>query len=146
MKTASSRRFRQFAPRHRIAVSAENIAYASQCKPGDCMIARSVLDCIQGASNPSVDIRRLSFSIKANGLRYHYYLPDKAVAVLLAWDKGTMPKPFSFVLMDGFSVPMGFRDSHKSYADGSKKRPKHKPPTTTHRYPRVREFGMCLYV
>src|SRR5262252_8065031 len=81
-----------------INVSEMEIEIAMAKKSGHCMIALAVKRAFPEVTAVTVDFQTIRWSDKRKGLRYTYFTPAKVMAVLIAWDQGIKPKPFSFRL------------------------------------------------
>lgn len=63
-----------------------------------CMIADAIKRAFPEVTGIRVDVQTIRWSDKRKGLRYIYYTPALVIAILIAWDQGIRPKPFSFKL------------------------------------------------
>src|SRR5215475_901824 len=81
-----------------INVTEAEIEIAMAKKSGHCMIALAIKRAFPEVTAISVDFATIRWSDKRKGLRYTYFTPAKVMAVLIAWDQGIKPKPFSFKL------------------------------------------------
>ena len=101
MKAKSKQATPKPLPRGRrplINVTEMEIESAMTKKSGHCMIANSVKRTFPEVTNVNVDFQTIRWSDKRKGLRYTYFTPAQVMAILIAWDQGIKPKPFSFRL------------------------------------------------
>jgi len=77
---------------------------------GHCMVAQAIKRTFPDVMNVLVDFQTIRFSDKRKGVRYTYLTPANVMAILLAWDQGIKPKPFSFKLRDANISSMRMRE------------------------------------
>lgn len=93
MKAISTR-----APRPEIHVTDEDIDTAMPANSRHCMIALAIQRHVPSATHILIDIQTIRWSDKNRRLRFTYFTPAKVIAILIGWDDGQKPKPFSFNL------------------------------------------------
>src|SRR5262245_42658904 len=81
-----------------VSVTDMDIETAMPKKSGHCMVADAVKRAFPEVTNVIVDMQTIRWSDKRKGLRYTYFTPARVMAILIAWDQGIKPKPFSFRL------------------------------------------------
>lgn len=86
------------SPRFTINVLDDDINRAIPRSSRHCMIEYAIEHDVPNASRPIVDIQTIRWTDKTKGLRYTFITPAKILALMLAWDEGHKPKPFSFRL------------------------------------------------
>lgn len=86
------------SPRVTINVSDEDIEAALPKQSQHCMVKLAISRDVPAATHVLVDIQTIRWTDKTKGLRYTYLTPAKVIAIMLAWDEGYKPKPFSFRL------------------------------------------------
>lgn len=96
---------RLVSPRVVVTVSAAEIEHSVRRNSSHCMIAEAVKRCQPGATGISVDLQTVRWTNPAKGLRYIYLTPRAAQVALIDYDQGQHPKPFSFVLSGGQTIP-----------------------------------------
>lgn len=132
------------SPEILVTVTDEHIKSAKRCDGFKCMISEALSDSFPRATYIRVDLQSVRFTDLEKGVKYRYFTPLKAAMQLIAWDKGTAVKPFSFRLKDAqvrLSGWMGQRSPgtvaekhHRKAVGGVKAAPSL----------RFRKFGMCL--
>ena len=86
------------SPRFEINVTEDDINRAVPRSSRHCMIEYAIAHDVPNASRVIVDIQTIRWTDKARGLRYTFVTPAKVLALMLAWDEGHKPKPYSFRL------------------------------------------------
>lgn len=86
------------SPRFTINVTEDDINRALPRSSRHCMVEYAIEHDVPNASRAIVDIQTIRWTDKAKGLRYTFITPAKLLALMLAWDEGHKPKPFSFRL------------------------------------------------
>jgi len=97
-KTRQPRTRHISTPRFVISISQERIADAVQRDSSHCMIAEAIKEAKPEYSSIDVALDSIRFTDKAKNLRYIYLTPREAQVGLINFDRGVMPKPFSFLL------------------------------------------------
>jgi hypothetical protein len=110
------------APRPTIHVSQEDIDRALPKTSRHCMIEFAIMRIIPNATHVMVDIQTIRWSDKDKGLRYIYFTPAKVIAIMLAWDEGYKPKPFSFRLRSPQIISTRIRHGKKENGKRTDKR------------------------
>jgi len=137
------------APAFRVAVTQQHIETAVPRANHRCMIADAIVSSYKGnASYVQVEIGDIRFTDLERGLRFRYFVPKRAQAALLKFDRGLPVEPFSFFLRDGRTSRSGSRHREKASLANSRKNAKGKryrrgPTTVLPRH--ERQFGVCLY-
>lgn len=155
MSTENIRRRRaNEAPRLKVQITANEIKNGTACDSHHCMIAKAVQVAYPGAQYIQVDTQSIRFTDLVRGKRYTYLTPRKAQRHIVAFDQaGDDPRklaklePLSFHLVDGRAKMAGFNATHRSYAAGTKVRPKANLPARSTRKssPKTRINGLCQY-
>ena len=86
------------SPRFIINVTEDDIDRAVPRSSRHCMIEYAIEHDVPSAIRVIVDIQTIRWTDRAKGLRYTFITPAKVLALMLAWDEGHKPKPFSFRL------------------------------------------------
>ena len=148
-KTARTRSRRpNEAPRLKVIITNQDIQEGVHCDAHHCMIAKAVETAYPGAKYIQVDTQSIRFSDPARGKRFTYLTPRKAQRHIVAFDEGRTRdlEPMSFHLLDGRAKAAGFNATHRSYADGSKPRPKENLPKRSRKSsPKTRINGLCQF-
>ncbi len=96
-----------------IDVTQEVINNAVSKDSSHCVIADAVRDTIPGAQRVTVDLQTIRWTNKDSGLRYVALTPATGQAVLVNFDQGIKPEPFT-LRVEPFQIT-------KSYKPGPKK-------------------------
>lgn len=83
------------SPRLTLNITAELIATAKRRDSGHCMISEAVKVAYPGAARVRTDLQTIGFTDPDKGLRYHYLTPRLGQEVLVGWDAGAVPEPFT---------------------------------------------------
>ena len=86
------------SPRFTINVTEDDINRALPRNSRHCMIEFGIEHDVPTARRVIVDIQTIRWTDPTRGLRYTFITPAKVLALMLAWDEGHKPKPFSFRL------------------------------------------------
>lgn len=86
------------SPRFTINVSDDDINRAVPRSSRHCMVEFAIEHDVPSALRVIVDIQTIRWTDRATGLRYTFLTPAKLLAIMLAWDEGHKPRPFSFRL------------------------------------------------
>lgn len=105
-------------PRFVISISQERIATAVQRDSSHCMVAEAIKEARPELTNVDVALDSIRFTDKAKNLRYVYLTPREAQIGLINFDRGVMPKPFSFLLTRAVIVTRSHRKSREPLPRG----------------------------
>ena len=95
------------APRLEVPVTQEMIDFAIPRSSSHCMIAEGIRAAFPTAANVSVDVQTIRFTDPTKRLRYTYLTPRSCQEVLVRWDGGTKPDPWTFRLRNGHVARSG---------------------------------------
>lgn len=94
-------------PRVRVQVKKETITKAVTADSSKCWIAEAIKEQVPAATHVAVDLQTVRFTDPQKGLRYVYLTPYAAQLALIAFDEGTPPDPFSFILKNAHVTKAG---------------------------------------
>lgn len=86
------------APQIRVTIDQDTISDSVERSSSHCMIAEAIKRAAPQFGGVSVDLTSIRFTDKERHLRFVYITPRVAQIALIDFDRGIMPKPFSFLL------------------------------------------------
>lgn len=86
------------APSLNIEVTQEVIDCAIEKHSGHCVIADAIRKNLPNVKRVEVDIQTIRFTDEEKGFRYIYLTPRTCQQIIVNFDQGTRPKPFTFRL------------------------------------------------
>lgn len=134
-------------PRIRVRVTRAHIDQAIRAHGGRCMISEAVVDAYESADYVITDLQSVRITDLTKGVRYFYFTPKTAKEQLLAFDRGDMIAPFTFVLREAVVKAAGWQAQRSPDAKRppAKKQERAKSDKRTIVPPRRRMFGLCLF-
>lgn len=93
------------APRITVEVTAKRINEGAKRNSNHCMVAESLKDSHPNLNYIAVDIQTIRATNKKKGERYIWLTPRSVQEMIINFDRGVKPMPFSFVCGDGQTVP-----------------------------------------
>jgi hypothetical protein len=117
-------------PRVRVACTKADITKAVANDSTHCWIAEAIKREVPTASHVAVDLSTIRFTNPERDLRYVYLTPYQAQLALLAFDEGTPPEPFTFILKNAHVTRANVRRRPKGSEENPLPAGMTQPPTT----------------
>jgi hypothetical protein len=99
------RRVNARAPRVQFRVTQEMIDSAVKGDSSRCMIRDAIAAAVPGAKRITVDAQLIAWTDPEARMRYTYLTPRTSQVLLVMWDQGAQPEPFSGQLRNGAVTP-----------------------------------------
>lgn len=131
----------EHTPYLRVYVTKRNVEEAIKASGSLCIASQAINTNYPDMLRVKSDLQTIRMTDKKTGRRYVYLTPRKVVEMLVAFDQGIKPKPFSFILQRGqvlsYSIPTLTVERGVPIRTGGKAPPRVKG------IPYKRAFGIC---
>lgn len=107
---ANTAKFLGKAPKIKVGVSQEMVADSVQRSSSHCMVAEAIKKKFPHFTHVGVDIQTIRASDGVKGQRYIWMTPRSIQQMIVDFDRGKKPKPFSFTASIGQTITTISRD------------------------------------